>query len=501
MIKLSFIVPVYNVAPYLRKCVNSLLTQDYADYEIILIDDGSTDNSPRICDEYVKAYSQPLPKGRGGSFASVWGVHTADSTQYNLLKENASANRKNPTEAESVLWDMLKTNNLGLHFRRQHVILDYIVDFICLEKGLVIELDGGYHNNPEQAEYDKQRTSHLKKLGYTELRFTNEELLTNPAAVIARIKSVASSLPSLQGRAGVRPSIHVIHQKNGGLSTARNAGLKVAKGEYVCFVDSDDYWKPNVLGGLMAQVERENLDVLRFDYQNVRVVDAKHLDAEHIDAMRLEYEVFEPNKTPRNIDQGNEIVDGETYLNTRMGYACYAVMFILRRDLIVPTDNAKINAFPIGRDGVGLLFTPGIHYEDVDWLPRMMLRAKRVNSTQTIVYNYFVRQGSITQTQGNKKKIRKNIEDRMKIIESYSCYIEQYPTCIWLKNMQSNMAVGVLTTVAQEFYNEWKEYISRLKAFKVFPLSVADQGKTYKRRAMLINIFGAGIYSLIMHWR
>lgn len=150
--------------------------------------------------------SRPFTEGQGVgySFASVWGAHTADSTQYDLLKENAQANRKNPTEAESVLWDVLKGNNIGLHFRRQHIILDYIVDFICIEKGLVIELDGGYHNDPEQAEYDKQRTAHLEKLGYTELRFTNEELLTNPDVVIAQIKEVAFSLPSLKGRVGDR---------------------------------------------------------------------------------------------------------------------------------------------------------------------------------------------------------------------------------------------------------------------------------------------------------
>ena len=54
-LKLSIIVPVYNVAPYLRKCVDSLLAQDYQDYEIILVDDGSTDESGAICDEYVKS--------------------------------------------------------------------------------------------------------------------------------------------------------------------------------------------------------------------------------------------------------------------------------------------------------------------------------------------------------------------------------------------------------------------------------------------------------------
>ena len=154
---------------------------------------------------YWKPTSDSSLKGRGGdSFASVWGAHTADSTQYNLLKQNALANRKAPTEAEEIMWSLLKGNNLGLHFRRQHVILDYIVDFICLGKGLVIELDGGYHNDLQQKEYDEQRTAHLQRLGYTELRFTNEELLCSPDAVIARIKGVASKLPSLKGGTGGR---------------------------------------------------------------------------------------------------------------------------------------------------------------------------------------------------------------------------------------------------------------------------------------------------------
>ena len=142
---------------------------------------GRRDEQPTPNPSHIDAFedgynSRPFREGLGigSSFASVWGVHTADSTQYDILKANAQANRNNPTEAESILWDMLKSNNIGLHFRRQHIILDYIVDFICIEKGLVIELDGGYHTNPEQKEYDEQRTIHLQKLGYTELRFTNE---------------------------------------------------------------------------------------------------------------------------------------------------------------------------------------------------------------------------------------------------------------------------------------------------------------------------------------
>lgn len=340
-IKLSFIVPVYNVEKYLRKCVDSLLAQDYSDYEIILVDDGSTDNSVAICDEY-----------------------------------------------------------------------------------------------------------------------------TSPSFVNSLTRSVV---------------IKVIHQANAGLSAARNAGLKLAKGEYVCFVDSDDYWEPNVLGGLMAQVEREDLDVLRFDYQNVND----------------RYKVFNPNKSPRYIDTGNEVVDGLTYLNTRMGYACYAVMYIIERDLITGYQTINIKHQISEKDFC--LFTQGIHFEDVDWLPRMMLRAKRVNSTTTIVYNYLVRHGSITKTQGDKTKIRKNLEDRLFIVDKYRQYIEQYPQCRWLKNMQSRIVEGVILSVSRELYNERKGFIERLKAMKAIPLNIADQGKTYKRRAMLINLLGVDLYCYIMH--
>lgn len=422
--KLSFIVPVYNVEQYLRKCVESLVNQDYSDYEIILVDDGSTDGSDELCD-----------------------------------------------------------------------------------------------------------------------------------ALIRELKSEDRRLKNIQ--------LRVIHQANGGLSAARNAGLKVAKGEYVCFVDSDDYWEENVLGGLMEQVERENLDVLRFDYQNVRIVGNGKNGENGENGGK--YEVFEPNKTPRYIDKCNEVVDGETYLNTRMGYACYAVMYIIRRELLIGT-KTEINPVPainIDKEDINkkaessayaassvianqsaneqdslqpnyqspsantdesdlhdslqknvdcinsqesektgnpedCLFTEGIHFEDVEWLPRMMLGAKRVNSTTTTVYNYLVRQGSITKTQGNKEKIRKNVEDRLLIIDRYRQYIERYPDCQWLRNMQSGMAEGVLTTVAREFYEDRTKYIGQLRDMKVFPLTIANQGKTYKRRALLINLLWADLYCRLM---
>lgn len=142
--------------------------------------------------EAFVASPQPSPKGKG---VDDLGVHTADPRLYGVLKEFAEENRKNPTEVECVLWNTLKAKGVGLKFRRQHIIEDFIVDFFCNEKKLTIELDGGYHRVPEQMKKDEERTARLQELGYTELRFTNEQVLCDIDNVIKEIIQAAQSLP------------------------------------------------------------------------------------------------------------------------------------------------------------------------------------------------------------------------------------------------------------------------------------------------------------------
>jgi very-short-patch-repair endonuclease len=80
--------------------------------------------------------------------------------------KNAKELRKSMTEAEEILWKHLRNNKLnGLKFRRQHPLDIYIADFYCHQKKLIIEIDGGVHDTPEQEEYDNGRTFELEEKG------------------------------------------------------------------------------------------------------------------------------------------------------------------------------------------------------------------------------------------------------------------------------------------------------------------------------------------------
>lgn len=101
---------------------------------------------------------------------------------------SARALRANLTDAEKKLWAHLRRKALGFRFRRQHPIGPYIVDFICLERRLIIEADGGQHNE-SQAMKDAIRTAWLNKRNYSVLRFWNNDILTNIEGVIEEIRS------------------------------------------------------------------------------------------------------------------------------------------------------------------------------------------------------------------------------------------------------------------------------------------------------------------------
>jgi len=96
----------------------------------------------------------------------AYSYETADAFDYTILQQFAKDNRKNMTEAEGYLWRFLSKSQLGVPFRKQHIIGMFIADFFCLPKKLIIEIDGGYHSLPNQIISDEERTQYLEGLGY-----------------------------------------------------------------------------------------------------------------------------------------------------------------------------------------------------------------------------------------------------------------------------------------------------------------------------------------------
>ncbi|MBI4743833.1 MAG: endonuclease domain-containing protein [Actinobacteria bacterium] len=96
--------------------------------------------------------------------------------------------RKNLTDAERLLWRHLRAKQLeGMKFRRQEPIGKYIVDFVCFEKKVIIEVDGGQHS--EETEKDNERDEWFKIQGFKVLRFWNNEVLTNTEGVLEAIRT------------------------------------------------------------------------------------------------------------------------------------------------------------------------------------------------------------------------------------------------------------------------------------------------------------------------
>jgi very-short-patch-repair endonuclease len=107
----------------------------------------------------------------------------------------ARALREGQTDAEALLWSWLRDRQLNdLKFRRQRPIGPYFADFVCLEIGLVIELDGGQHTDGASVVYDQKRTGDMAALGFQTLRFWNNDVLTQTDAVLEKILQIAETL-------------------------------------------------------------------------------------------------------------------------------------------------------------------------------------------------------------------------------------------------------------------------------------------------------------------
>lgn len=184
--------------------------------------------------------------------------------------------------------------------------------------------------------------------------------------------------------------VKVIHKKNGGLSSARNAGIKASKGNYIAFIDGDDYWDDKYfLEGVVKCLDESKADFISFGlkkyYENENFIqDSKYI---------FDRNLIDVNDKKKTLD----------YLISNNLYISSAWSKIVKRDIIISNN---------------LFFREGILSEDIDWSARLLIYADKIDVIDRSAYIYRYRQNSISKSLG-----RKNIEDLISNIEKSILYI------------------------------------------------------------------------------
>ena len=301
MTKFSIIMPVYNVEKYLEKSLNSVLNQTNKDFEVIVVDDGSTDNSSKICDEYKKK--------------------------------------------------------------------------------------------------DKR--------------------------------------------------IKVIHKENGGLSDARNEGVKKALGEYIIFLDSDDYWDKDLLKEISKSLDN-NPDLVRFQ---IRTVDESN---NKVDYPEIEF-----------YDKSGE----EAFsLITRYHFVENAWAYAIKREYYLKEKYE---------------FKKGIIHEDFALTPLIIIKANKVNSINYIGYNYLIRSNSIMNS-NDYEKVKKKVKD---MYEGYLYLMKEIDKVNVNKTIfKSFCSNSVIIKICELKGKDYKEYRNRIKKDKVIDNVLSDSlGRKIKKIIIKIS--------------
>ncbi len=262
------------------------------------------------------------------------------------------------------------------------------------------------------------------------------------------------------------PQIRLLTHSNRTMGASFNYSLQFVQGKYLQLIDSDDYIEPGITSLMLHKMEEEDLDILRCNYRNVNE----------------QYEEFNPYKGISFDDYHDEVCDGETFLNTRMGTACYIPTFIFRSDLVLREGNTMTDLI----------------INDTEWLPRIVIQGKRVSSIEQVGYNYLFRTSSTMRTPTTQRR-KELLDDSLQLLVCMQEQTRLVKNDSWYKRQISGIVSSVLSTVATAFYQERKHYLQILKDRNVFPI---DTSHTYSHKSRikqwLINI-SPQLYIYIMH--
>lgn len=254
------------------------------------------------------------------------------------------------------------------------------------------------------------------------------------------------------------PKIKIVDQENKGLAAARNAGVDVATGTYLCFVDPDDYIEKNSLKSLLEQMDNHLLDVLRFNYQKVDE----------------EYNNLPDYKAELKFDYSPGVMTGIEFLRNRLGVACYVWPYIYKLDLI---------------KGNNIRFIENCYFDDTPWLPRVLQKAKRVECNPIRHQYYLQRQGSMVRT-NNIESIKRKVEGQIKLLSSLNeqMIVADIDINYWYKKMISHIIISILTTISVHLYSDRLYYIKQIEDLKVLPISTKDLSINNYLKSQIINL-------------
>lgn len=218
-------------------------------------------------------------------------------------------------------------------------------------------------------------------------------------------------------------NIRIVDRQNGGLSAARNTGLNVAKGEYIWFVDPDDWLDYNCLSRLLERLDYNKLDAIWVSWR--RIDESGHRLEQFKDARRSE---------------NTEIMNGIEFMQNVLLFCTFAWSFIFKKESLQGTS-----------------FKEGITFEDIEFVPRTLINVQRIAYINEAVYNYFWRQDSITNIYNPKK-----IADLSQAILTNLLLSRKYPEVTYFKEVVGSLVLSTMRMASN------KKYINEQKVFLAF---------------------------------
>ena len=245
-------------------------------------------------------------------------------------------------------------------------------------------------------------------------------------------------------------NLKVIKIKNSGVYAARNIGINYSSGEYIWFVDPDDYVSQDSLSNIILTLNQETLDILFFQFNRV---DENGYAIENI-------------KDNFKTENNHNIMSGIDFLNKVMLYSTFLWCFVAKREIFNST-KFKENMRSMG---------------DAEYIPRMLLTIKKIKMESFIAYNYVCRNGSISK---RKKPSTNLLDGAYESLKTNLTIQKEYPNIIYFKEFTSYLTLTNIRLLSQtDNYKLVKRFFSLIKSEKVN--NIIYHGQDKKRRMMTI---------------